>query len=354
VLLASGLATSTVARITDATGSAIENLNHGDLERWLLALNSLPAVNDDDPATALSLSVDLNSDTVTIAVDNEDANNPDALSKLQRTTRTALEGLKPWRKGPYKIGDTFIDTEWRSDWKWQRIQSHLKPMSGRRVLDVGCGNGYHAWRMRGAGAELVIGIDPSPLFMLQFRAVQHFIRDSQVQLLPLRLETLPANLGCFDTVLSMGVLYHRRDYAAHLLELFSALATGGELVLETLTLPGTACELLNPATTPGPLVVDNDHNTGQQTVSTASSNFRYARMRNVWALPTEPLLLQWLEKAGFHDWHIVNTDKTSTKEQRSTDWMPFESLQQALHPENPSLTIEGWPAPQRTTVVACK
>jgi len=280
---------------------------------------------------------------------------PEPLIEFQGAIRAALEGLKPWRKGPYQIGDTFIDTEWRSDWKWQRIQSHIQPLSGRRVLDVGCGNGYHAWRMRGDGAKLVVGIDPSPLFMLQFQAVQHFVGDNQVQLLPLRLEALPENLGCFDTVFSMGVLYHRRDYQAHLLELFGALASGGELVLETLTLPGSVCELLNPATTRGPLVEgDTEEASTQHAAKHGFSNYRYARMRNVWALPTAPLLHQWLEQAGFCNCRTVNTNQTSIKEQRSTEWMPFESLQHALRPEDPSLTIEGWPAPARTTVIASK
>jgi len=300
----------------------------------------------------VSLNVDLNSDTVTVAI--EMVSDTDATQSIEykNAIRTALEGLKPWRKGPYQIGDTFIDTEWRSDWKWRRIQSHIQPMSGRRVLDVGCGNGYHAWRMRGEGAKLVVGIDPSPLFMLQFRAVQHFVGDNKVQLLPLRLEALPENLGCFDTVFSMGVLYHRRDYEAHLQELHGALAKGGELVLETLTLPGTACELLNPATTPGPLLGDDLLHSSRQQTAPAPSSYRYARMRNVWALPTEPLLHRWLEQAGFSNCRTVNADQTSIHEQRSTDWMPFESLQQALHPEDPSMTIEGWPAPLRTTVIA--
>ena len=355
-LAANGLSDPSIARITDAADEAIQNLRHGDLERWLAALNTLPPLSADHNQTAAwPLLVDLNSDTVAITVEADSADDHEGLIEFQQVTRAALEGLKPWRKGPYQIMDTFIDTEWRSDWKWQRIHSHLKPLAGRRVLDVGCGNGYHAWRMRGDGAAVVVGIDPSPLFMLQFRAVQHFVRDSLVQLLPLRLEALPKQLGCFDTVFSMGVLYHRRDYEAHLQELLGALRAGGELVLETLTLPGAAAELLNPAITPGPLVGGaGDQKQKLQNATVASSNFRYARMRNVWALPTESLLHQWLEQAGFSHCRTVNTDQTSTKEQRSTAWMPFESLQQALLPENPSLTIEGWPAPLRTTVVASK
>ena len=45
---------------------------------------------------------------------------------------------------------------------------------------------------------------------MQFQAVQHFIKDDSVNLLPLGVEQLP-ELNAFDTVFSMGVLYHRRS-----------------------------------------------------------------------------------------------------------------------------------------------
>ncbi|WP_272994295.1 DUF1698 domain-containing protein, partial [Spongiibacter tropicus] len=40
--------------------------------------------------------------------------------------------------------------------------------------------------------------------------------------------------------------------------------------------------------------------------------------------------------------------------QRSTDWMQFHSLADFLHPDDPSLTIEGYPAPKRAVLIAQK
>jgi tRNA (mo5U34)-methyltransferase len=77
-------------------------------------------------------------------------------------------------------------------------------------------------------------------------------------------------------------------------------------------------------------------------------------MRNVWLLPTGTLLLDWLERAGFDEPRVVDVSATSTLEQRRTDWMPFESLADALDPDDPTLTIEGWPAPRRAIVVCGK
>jgi tRNA (mo5U34)-methyltransferase len=75
-------------------------------------------------------------------------------------------------------------------------------------------------------------------------------------------------------------------------------------------------------------------------------------MKNVWLLPTLAELTTWLQRTGFRDLEIIDTAVTTTAEQRSTEWMPFESLAEALDPENPDRTVEGWPAPRRVVVTA--
>ena len=220
-----------------------------------------------------------------------------------------------------------IETEWRSDFKWERLADAISPLQGRRVLDVGCGSGYHCWRMRGAGASEVIGIDPTPLFVLQFKAIQKYLGDSAVHVLPLTLEQLPPKLHAFDTVFSMGVLYHRRSPIDHLTDLRDTLVSGGELVLET-------------------LVVEGD----EQTVFVPPG--RYARMGNVWFLPSPEALKLWLSKVGFADIQLIDVSQTSIEEQRSTDWMTFHSLTNFLDPEDPNKTIEGHPAPRRAILTA--
>ncbi|EYH95419.1 tRNA mo(5)U34 methyltransferase, partial [Salmonella enterica subsp. enterica serovar Heidelberg str. N4541] len=171
----------------------------------------------------------------------------------------------PWRKGPFSLYGVDIDTEWRSDWKWDRVLPHLSDLTGRTILDVGCGSGYHLWRMIGAGAHLAVGIDPTQLFLCQFEAVRKLLgNDQRAHLLPLGIEQLPA-LKAFDTVFSMGVLYHRRSPLEHLWQLKDQLVNEGELVLET-------------------LVVDGDENT------VLVPGDRYAQMRNVYFIPSAPAL----------------------------------------------------------------
>jgi tRNA (mo5U34)-methyltransferase len=288
---------------------------HGDLPRWELALASLP---DIAPS-----SVDLATDCVRVGSASDAS--PGEVAALER----GLRELHPWRKGPFELFGVHIDTEWRSDWKWQRVTPAIEPLAGKRVLDVGCGSGYHCWRMLGAGAAEVIGIDPTPLFVLQFQALQKYINRPEACVLPLGIEQLPRGLSAFDTVFSMGVLYHRRNPLDHLMELRDALCEGGQLVLETLVVEGDVNTCLVPSG-------------------------RYARMGNVWFLPSPDLLMRWLTKLGYRQPELVDVNQTSTEEQRSTDWMTFHSLANFLDPDDADKTIEGYPAPRRAIVTALR
>ena len=59
-----------------------------------------------------------------------------------------------------------------------------------------------------------------------------------IDLLPLGIEHMPTKMAAFDTVFSMGILYHRRSPMDHLRELRELLRPGGQLVLETLVIDG--------------------------------------------------------------------------------------------------------------------
>ncbi len=286
---------------------------HGDLARWEAALAALPELPDtvavlDQPCVGAVSRILLNPAT-------------------EVRLRAALMALHPWRKGPLRIHDVMIDTEWRSDLKWDRCAEAITPLNGRLVLDVGCGNGYHAWRMLGAGAELVMGIDPTLLFVVQFQALNRYLCTDALAVLPLGIEDLPRELSGFDTLFSMGVLYHRRSPIEHLFDLYRLLRPGGELVLETLVIDAPGQQILVP---PG----------------------RYAGMRNVWFIPSVEALKVWLGRCGFKALEVVDVSRTSSEEQRSTAWMRFQSLADQLDPETPTRTIEGHAPPTRALLIA--
>lgn len=287
---------------------------HGEYAKWCKTIDLLP---------------ELQADFVDLQQGVKSGKNTPLSAGESKQIVHLLKQLMPWRKGPYHLFDIHVDTEWRSDFKWDRVLPHLADLQGRNILDVGCGSGYHMWRMLGAGAKMVVGIDPTALFLCQFEAVRKLLNnDRRANLIPLGIEQMQP-LQAFDTVFSMGVLYHRKSPLDHLSQLKNQLKAGGELVLETLVVDGDANTVLVPGE-------------------------RYAKMKNVYFIPSVAALLQWLEKTGFKNCRCVDVGTTSLEEQRKTDWLENESLLDFLDPQDHSKTIEGYPAPKRAVILANK
>lgn len=284
---------------------------HGLYPDWESAWNALPEKQ--------SATLETNQSAVSVI----DSSRTLSQSELTET----LMHFHPWRKGPFQFFDAFIDTEWRSDWKWARIAPHLD-LRGKSVLDVGCGNGYYGWRMLGEGARFVLGCDPLLLYNFQFEVFRKYSDQTDRHfVVPITDDELPTDCRSFDVVFSMGVLYHRTSPIDHLRSLKNMLKRGGELVLETLVIESEAQSILVPQD-------------------------RYAKMRNVWFIPSVSMLQVWLNRCGFGKTRVVDVSETSLQEQRKTAWMTYESLESFLDPENSRLTAEGYPRPVRATIIA--
>lgn len=292
--------------------AALDPSTNRDLNRWQQAYADLPDVNPD--------AIDLSCDAVTASGSPSDDD--------RQSLVTALMEFHPWRKGPFDLFGTRIDSEWRSNIKWDRVAPHID-LVGKSALDMGCGNGYYGWRMLAAGARRVIGLDPFLLYVMQHAAICKYVCDLPNYVLPGSDETIPNGLHAFDAAFSMGVLYHRTSPIDHLQSLAAALRPGGELILETLVIDGPEPNVLVP-------------------------EGRYAKMRNVWFIPSPSMLQRWLRRTGFRDIRIIDVTRTTIDEQRGTDWMTFESLADFLDPADPNKTIEGYPAPTRAIVLAAK
>ena len=285
-------------------------VNNGNIPKWSQAIDTIDAL----PKGKVALKQPY------ICINNDSIDNESLLE--------ALHKLIPWRKGPFMINDVVLKSEWDGDMKWQRITKHIKPLKNKRVLDVGAGNGYFTFRMAMEGAKRVLGIEPFLLFNYQFRTIKSLIESPlNALLLPVKLEHIP-KIAIFDTVFSMGVLYHQRDHMAHLSQLYEMMATDAELVLETLVVEGPEDYILVPKD-------------------------RYAQMRNVYSIPSIKTLKSWLNDANFNNVRVVDVSKTTTVEQRKTPWIGENgaSLEDFLNPLDDSLTIEGYPAPTRAIVV---
>jgi len=299
-------------QLTDMSEQAF-SANNGNIPRWESAIESIKT----QPQGEAQYS------TPYLKINSKNINKAQLESSLKQ--------LMPWRKGPYQIDDLQLDSEWRGDMKWDRVTPHIQSLKGKTVLDVGAGNGYFTYLMALSGAEIALGIEPFLLFNYQFQAVRSLINNSpNAFVLPLKLEQIPSK-PIFDTVFSMGVLYHQKDHLLHLQQLKEIMSEGGELVLET-------------------LVIDKQH--GDQIIP----EDRYARMRNVWCLPSTDTLHTWLEQTGFKNIKLVDVTKTTPKEQRATHWIGdnTQSLKDFLDPNDDNLTIEGLPAPKRAIFICRK
>lgn len=308
--------------LIESSQSVYRSNPHGLWEKWL---NIIAQCNEIVSPSDTTLTHDFAREAVQIAGIQK---TKQADHEKQARLKQLLLQLDPWRKGPFDFFGMLIDSEWRSNLKWDRVVEKISPLRGKRILDVGCGNGYYLWRMLGEGASLALGIDPTQLFIAQFDLLKRYCSDSPAFILPLKSEQFPCTAD-FDTVFSMGVLAHRRDPHAHLQELQNFTQPGGEVVLETLVVDGEQDYVFVP-------------------------EGRYAKMRNVYCVPSPLTVEKWLKESGAIDIQFINTNKTTSDEQRVTEWMQFESLADFLDPTDENKTIEGHPAPQRAIFVCRK
>lgn len=243
----------------------------------------------------------------------------------EEAIRAFAHRLKPWRKGPFALGELLIDSEWVSSKKYALLEPHID-LAGKEVADVGCNNGYYMFRMLAKSPKSITGFDPSPLYRTQFDFINRFI-DALITFEMLGVEHLGEYGKRFDTIFCLGVLYHRSDPIQTLKSLNKALKVGGELILDTLMIEGDDEVALTP-------------------------NGRYAKMPNVYFIPTQNALRNWLVRANFKGIQTLAISQTSSEEQRKTEWIDSESLEHFLRSSKE--TIEGYPAPRRIYIKAYK
>jgi len=235
--------------------------------------------------------------------------------------------MKPWRKGPFQINGLFIDSEWRSQIKYNLLEPHFN-LKDKIVGDIGCNNGYYLFRMLSHKPKKLIGFDPSAIYYSQFQFINHFVQSDIIYEL-LGVEHVEFYEHKFDTLFCLGVLYHRSDPVAMLKSLFKGLNKGGELILDTFMIDGEDEICLSPKD-------------------------RYSKIPNIYFVPTVNALKNWCMRAGFKSVEVLETMVTEANEQRKTEWIETQSLEDFLDPNDSSKTIEGYPAPKRVYIKAIK
>lgn len=289
-------------------------------KKWLTWKNIVPY---QEAIKALPVCSDVEvklGDKVEVQIDNLSSK---LASQIEETARL----MKPWRKGPFQLNTLFIDSEWQSQIKYNLLEPHFN-LKDKVVGDIGCNNGYYLFRMLTHEPKKLIGFDPSAIYYSQFEFINHFIQSDIVYEL-LGVEHVEFYEHKFDTLFCLGVLYHRSDPVAMLKSLFKGLNKGGELILDTFMIDGEGEMCLTPRD-------------------------RYSKIPNIYFVPTVNALKNWCYRAGFESVEVLETMKTEPNEQRKTEWIDTQSLEDFLDPEDDTKTVEGYPAPKRVYIKAIK
>lgn len=261
----------------------------------------------------------------TVAIGSADEVTPEQQAQIKEMLRCYM----PWRKGPFSVFGIDIDAEWRSERKWQRLEKHLPPLEGKVIADIGCNNGYYMFRMATQNPAFILGFEPSVQHYYCYKSLSSMAGLNNTQIDLLGVEHLEHFENCFDVLFLMGIIYHRSSPVETLRNILTSLKPGGTLILETQGIPGEQPYALFPEKT-------------------------YAKVPGTYFVPTQSCLINWLNKAGFQDIDLFSSHPMSSKEQRPTKWMEFESYQDFINITNPNLTVEGYPAPYRFIVKAVK
>lgn len=289
----------------------------GNFKTFKQVVDNLPEID----SHAVDPSSDLSSDAVRVG--QADQLLPDEKERLYK----GLFNLCPWRKGPFDFFGVHVDSEWQSWMKWERLAPHLTSLENKKILDIGSSNGYYMFKMAAKKPLFVLGLEPQSAFYYQYCAAQKYLNLKNVFCLPATYNDLPAMTRFFDLVLCMGILYHRKSPVEMLRQIHDSLAPGGRVVVENLVIRGENNSCLFPFD-------------------------RYAKMRNVFFIPDLSAMEAWLVRAGFSNIRCVDITETTLEEQRRTPWIQTESLEDFLDPNDPSKTVEGYPAPVRAIFMA--
>lgn len=112
--------------------------------------------------------------------------------------------------------------------EWETFRKMLPELKGARVLDLGCGMGWHLRYAMGQGADLGVGCDLSERMLA---AARERTADPRVTFLRAAIEDVNFPPGSFDLVISSLALHYVEDFAPVCEKVYGLLKSGGSFVL---------------------------------------------------------------------------------------------------------------------------
>jgi trans-aconitate 2-methyltransferase len=180
-----------------------------------------------------------------------------------------------------------------------RLLERLRPLTGERILDLGCGSGRLTDRladMMGHGS--VVGLDASPAMLAEAAARlagrrrpigPHRVSDAGVDVHLVRADGahLPF-AGAFDAVFSAATFHWIQDHDLLFAGIHRALAPGGRLVAQCGGGPNLSVLLAR----------------AHHLMSSARYSRWFARWTDPWNFADVPTTMERLERAGFTRVHV--------------------------------------------------
>ncbi len=116
----------------------------------------------------------------------------------------------------------------RGSGEWWQMEKLIPPLGGKRVLDLGCGYGWHCGYASEQGAETIVGIDPSGKMLQRARELNP---GDNIEYVQSDVETYTYVDGSFDVVISNLALHYVEDLAATYGNIYRCLVPGGVFVM---------------------------------------------------------------------------------------------------------------------------
>ncbi|MGM0175526.1 class I SAM-dependent methyltransferase [Enterococcus sp. DIV0800] len=111
--------------------------------------------------------------------------------------------------------------------EWQTLKALLPDFKDKRVLDLGCGYGWHCLYAAEHGAASVVGVDLSEKMLAVARQKNSF---ANVVYLHDSIDTVDFEAGSFDIVLSSLAIHYIEDFTALAKNIAKWLAPTGQLI----------------------------------------------------------------------------------------------------------------------------
>ncbi|MCC0637408.1 MULTISPECIES: class I SAM-dependent methyltransferase [unclassified Clostridioides] len=111
--------------------------------------------------------------------------------------------------------------------EWHTLKKMLPDFEGKRVLDLGCGFGWHCQYAVENGAESAIGIDISEKMLKEARNKTKF---DNIKYICMPIEDIDFPKDCFDVVISSLAFHYIQSFEDICKNISNCLSSGGDFV----------------------------------------------------------------------------------------------------------------------------